>query len=490
MDIGEYKRILAYKELGISQEKVAQILKITHWQVRKVWNLDEEEFLELKEKERNPLEQYTEFIMSIIKTTPTITNSNIYYKLLETFPDLKAGVSTFYRFVRKLREKTGYERFVKKGTSMRTEPIPGEEAQVDFAQYKIKDMYGINRRVYFFVMVMRYSHLKYVYFSSQPFNSLMAIEAHKNAFRFFGGIPKILLYDLDRVFCVHENYGNIILEEAFEKYVKAMDLSVVFCSGSCPETKGVVEGCIRIVKENFLTGRTYVGIDSLNSACLEWLDNYANSHVIRRRGQTCHELFLEEVKELRKVPSTNDLYRNRVVRRIFSNQVQYRCALYETPLGYEGKEVIVESDGSVIKIKDKESDKLIVTHPLAKSRWQRVAIEKGDPTGINELICKKYFEGNKTGLKFLDKLKERYPRYYLKSCVRLTVYIKNYTKEEIQSGIEYCLQVNKCTIPELSGYLIYKYGLEKAEVSMGKSKTFSYYKKRALEISGGRVWQE
>ena len=56
MDIGEYKRILAYKELGISQEKVAQILKITHWQVRKVWNLDEEEFLELKEKERNPLE--------------------------------------------------------------------------------------------------------------------------------------------------------------------------------------------------------------------------------------------------------------------------------------------------------------------------------------------------------------------------------------------------------------------------------------------------
>lgn len=483
MNIEEFKKILEYKSLGISQEKVSRIMRISNWHIRKVWKLNEEQFLELKAKEQKPLEQYIGFIMSIIKTTPTISNSNVYYKLLEAFPDCKASESTFYKFIKKLRQETGYERFVRKGTTMRENPIPGEEAQVDFGQYRIKDMYGINRRVYFFVMIMRYSGLKYVYFSSKPFNSLMAIEAHKNAFKFFGGLPKIVLYDQDRVFCINENYGNIILEETFEKYVQAMGFSVVFCSGYSPETKGLVEGCIRVIKENFLTGRTYVGINSLNSACLEWLDNYANNHVITTRGQTSHELFEEEVKKLRKIPKANDLFRNSVIRKIRGNKVTYQCALYETPLGYDGKDALVESDGNIVKIKDRETDKLIVSHSIAKTRWQKVTIDKGDPTGISELICKKYFEENEKGLLFLEKLQSTYPRYYLKSCVRLGVYLKNYSAKEIQMGIEYCLKVNRCTIPELSGFLIYKYGFEKAAPSMSKTKTYSYYKKRALEIA-------
>lgn len=45
---------------------------------------------------------------------------------------------------------------------------------------------------------------------------MKAIEAHKMAFKFFGGIPKVLVYDQDKVFAVAENYGNLVLVKEFE----------------------------------------------------------------------------------------------------------------------------------------------------------------------------------------------------------------------------------------------------------------------------------
>lgn len=118
--------------------------------------------------------------------------------------------------MKKLRKETGYDRFRKISTSIRENPEPGEEAQIDFGQYKIIDMYGKRRFLYFFVMVLRYSQLKFVYFSTTDFNTMKAIEAHKMAFKFFGGIPKVLVYDQDKVFAVAENYGNLVLVKEFE----------------------------------------------------------------------------------------------------------------------------------------------------------------------------------------------------------------------------------------------------------------------------------
>lgn len=45
-------------------------------------------------------------------------------------------------------------------------------------------MYGINRRVYFFVMIMRYSGLMYMYFSSPSLTFITAVNAYKHAFSF------------------------------------------------------------------------------------------------------------------------------------------------------------------------------------------------------------------------------------------------------------------------------------------------------------------
>lgn len=121
------------------------------------------------------LDAYKDFILDIIKTTPTIPDSNIYYKTLESFPEFNISESAFRKYAKRLRVETGYDKFKKIGKTLRDDPKPGEEAQIDFGQYKMKDMYGKNRILYFFVMVLRYSQLKYVYFSTMDFNAEKAI---------------------------------------------------------------------------------------------------------------------------------------------------------------------------------------------------------------------------------------------------------------------------------------------------------------------------
>lgn len=134
---------------------------------------------------------------------------------------------------------------------MRAECNPGVEAQVDFGQYRMKNMYGNNVKVYFFIMILAYSRMKFVYFSAQPFTTWTAIEAHEYAFKYFGGRTKTILYDQDRVFVVSENYGNIVLVKEFEKYVSEKGYSVCLCRGADPQTKGKVENAVNVVKRSF-----------------------------------------------------------------------------------------------------------------------------------------------------------------------------------------------------------------------------------------------
>ena len=93
--------------------------------------------------------------------------------------------------------------------------------------------------------------------------------AHDYAFRYFGGRTQTIMCDQDRLFVISENYGDIILVPEFEDYVRRTGFSVVLCRRSDPQTKGKVESYVRYVKESFLEGRIYTGIDSLNSAALE-----------------------------------------------------------------------------------------------------------------------------------------------------------------------------------------------------------------------------
>lgn len=483
MNIEEFRKMKDLKQVGLSQYKTAISLNVSSYQIKRFWNMSEEEFLDSLNDNKDELSRYDDFILDIVKLTPTIPDSNVYYKIREKFPDFSVSEKTFRKYMKILRAKTGYDRFKKISTRIRETPKPGEEAQVDFGQYKILDMYGKRRLLYFIVIVLRYSQLKYVYFSTEDFNTKKAITAHKNAFRFFGGIPEILLYDQDKVFAVSENYGNLVLVDEFQEFLMDYGLSIAMCSGYHPEGKGTVENYVKIVKENFLMGRVYTGIDSLNSACLEWLDNTENNHYIASCGKTPHELFMDEATLLRKIPLPIHDSDKVEYLKVTKNHIRYKYSKYEMPLGYEGTYVHIESDGINLIVKDKDNGKLICTHKLATSKNERVLLTpREESEGDAEFIVKNYFKDNDNALKFLDAIRIGRERYYKKACVKLRMFTKIYSKEQLEEAFEYAVTNDDLTWTGLIVHLITKYGDLLAKKAMGRN--YFYYQRL---IKGGEV---
>ena len=119
-------------------------------------------------------------------------------------------------------------------------------------------------------MCLSRSWYKFVYFSRTPFTTALAVYAHELAFEFFGGVPRKIVYDQDKVFLVNENLGDLVLTRVFRTLVREHGFEPVFCRKSDPQSKGKIENVVKYVKYNFLRGRELVDMDLLNKVS-PWL---------------------------------------------------------------------------------------------------------------------------------------------------------------------------------------------------------------------------
>lgn len=96
--------------------------------------------------------------------------------------------------------------------------------------------------------------------------------------------------------------------------------------------------------------------------------NHANNHICSKQVKTSHESFLEKTKLLRSV--SNIFQSDFEYYIVYRNAIKYKYGIYEMPLGFDGKEVKVETDGVNVIFKDRESDEVIVDHSTASAQWQ------------------------------------------------------------------------------------------------------------------------
>ena len=159
------------KSLGVPTTTICKKIGISVPSANKWLRMDEDAFETYLRNNTPYLEQYRAFILSILKICPQTPATNIMYRIKDQFPDFDCKKNTFFRYVKTLREQTGYIKPENRPTSFREETPPGYEAQVDFGQFKMKDMYDRNLWVYFFCMVLSYSRMRFVYFSREPFRT-------------------------------------------------------------------------------------------------------------------------------------------------------------------------------------------------------------------------------------------------------------------------------------------------------------------------------
>ena len=135
-----YDKLQEYKEIGLSILKSSEKLNLSYKTAYTWWNKTDEEFTSFQKQHEFMLDNYRQYLIEQIKICPQINNSLLLKRLMSEFSDFSVPPATFYRYIKKLREQTGYLK-PKRKEVLRDEVNPGYEGQVDFGQYTMKTMY-------------------------------------------------------------------------------------------------------------------------------------------------------------------------------------------------------------------------------------------------------------------------------------------------------------------------------------------------------------
>ena len=142
-------------------------------------------------------------------------------------------------------------------------------AQMDVGQALVRQG-GDLRKVYFLVMVLPYSDALFV----QAFwhaRTEMFWEFHNRAFEYFGGVPRRISYDNDKVL-VSAVTGKRArrLTDGFLQLQSHYRFAEHFCGVNRPNEKGVVEGTVKFARLKYFVPVPQVGdLEELNARLVE-----------------------------------------------------------------------------------------------------------------------------------------------------------------------------------------------------------------------------
>ena len=450
----KYDRIQKLKAEGYDKRQVESITGYTNFFVNKYWSMQAEDVV--KGNFDKPIYKKIEPIAAeLLYINPKITKAALERGIAAKLGLETLGIrrTTLGRFFDELKEKLGFEVNKKTRRTYRRGPnTPGDEAQVDMGQKKITDMYGNKRDIYMFVMVMGYSRMKYAYFQDKPFVASDFIYAHELAFKYFGGVPNVLVYDQDRVMVYGENYGDIIFQSKFKEYKEKVGFQTYVCRGCDPESKGKVERVISHIKIGFLDTKEYRGIDELNSACLEWLDKVANATVHSTTRRIPREMFQVE-KELLKKHTPIPIQRGvaQVILSVNSmNEVCYKKNFYSVPyeLKKEKDKVRVEERAGVLYIYDPETNELLTAHKVIRGVGG-VSVEAKRPDHYLKPKVEKFIQDYPFYREYLEGVMDEVPRYFYDQFLLLLEIKKRYGESKLKNAITLHMRQNIYCVPKI-----------------------------------------
>lgn len=247
---------------------------------------------------------------------------------------------------------------------------PPGDAQVDFGQAQVW-IDGVERKAHYFILDLPHSDDAYV--KAYPAETSEAFcDGHNAAFRYFGGVPRRILYDntklavarilgdgrrkRTRVFS--ELQSHYLFEDAFGRPGKGND-------------KGKVEGLVGYARRNFFVPVPhFVSWDALNTD-LEQKCRQRRERQLRRHTETIGERFERDRQAMLALPTTAYEACEKCSTRVTSlSLVRYRSNDYSVPVAYGYREVLVK--GYVNEVVIACSSEEIARHPRSYDREELV----------------------------------------------------------------------------------------------------------------------
>ena len=342
---------------------VAQIARELHLHPRTVakW-LAADKFCRRKSSPRaSKLDAFKGLITRWLGVHP-YTATQIFLRLRES--GYHGGISIVRDYVRKVRPP-------RSPAFLTLAFAPGECAQVDWGQFGSIPVGNTSRRLSFFVMVLCYSRMLYVQFTLAETMEHF-LDAHVNAFAFFGGVPARCMVDNLKSAVLQRTVGETpVFNPRYKDFTDHFGFTISPCGVGQAHEKGRVENAVGYIKKNFLAGLEPSDFSQLNPAARQWLDSVAN---LRLHGSTKRqpaELFASERPSLKPLPSRPyDLGVILPARANNQFRVRVDTNTYSVPAAYAGAALTLKLYPDHLCLY--HQDKLIARHPRRYDRHQDV----------------------------------------------------------------------------------------------------------------------
>lgn len=271
-------------------------------------------------------------------------------------------VKLFVRGVKEQRERIAYTRF---------ETVPGQQAQVDFADMQVQEPDGTTKTIYAFIMTLGYSRHQYVeYIEDCTMPNFLA--CHQHAFAFLGGIPAELVYDNMKNVVIRRLVGKVQWNREFEAFAIHYGFKPIATSAYSPWSKGKVERPIHYLRERFWRGYNFTSIDQANADVRIWLNTTAKERLHGTHRQKVADRYENERRSLGSLPAVAYDISAKCVRKVHKDcTISFDGNLYVVNHELVGKKVCLRIRKGVLRIFDDE--RLVTIYRLAQGKGHLIA---------------------------------------------------------------------------------------------------------------------
>jgi transposase len=271
-------------------------------------------------------------------------------------------VKRYVRGIKEERDRVAYIRF---------ETVPGLQAQVDFADFKVIEADGKETTLYSFIMILGYSRHMYVELVDHC-TMTSFLDCHKNAFGYFGGISSEILYDNIKNVVIKRLLGSVKFNATFYDFAMHYRFKPIVSPPYAAWYKGKVERPVHYIRERFWRGYSYVNLKRTNQDVLHWLKTVASARIHGTTHQRVSERFEQEKGHLGQLPLRPYDTSEKVIRKVYKDcQVCFGSNQYVVPHKYVGKKVLLKVKEGILKVY--HDDELLTVYRIPEGKGKLVA---------------------------------------------------------------------------------------------------------------------
>ncbi len=262
----------------------------------------------------------------------------------------KGSYSTVKRFCREIREQKVAEAI------LRFETNPGLQCQIDWKEkLTLVNRAGEEFEINIFLAVLGFSRLKYIEITLDRSQTTL-FHCLTNAFKYFKGVPKELLFDNMRTVVdkSRTQFGNAVFNKVFEYFANDAGFVPKACLAYRPETKGKVESVANLMNRVYAYNYEFDTFEELIIIGRKLLEKI-NSEIHGTTLERPIDRFQKEKEYLNPEPNYdilidyfNDTKLNRKVSK--ESLINFRGKRYSVPKNFINKNVTLQCVNDTLEI--------------------------------------------------------------------------------------------------------------------------------------------